>query len=288
MNVPGDSFSEFVSLIARLRAPGGCPWDAAQTHESLIPNMLEEPYEAVDAIERRDVGALREELGDVLLQVVLQAQIASDAGEFTIDEVIGDIQAKMIRRHPHVFAPEEMADSIDTPDATKKLWARIKREEKGGVVEGEQPQAGLYDDIALGMPALMLASDISKKAVAAGFDWDDPADIWDKVAEEIQEFKEAPARSEASTEEMGDILFTMVNVARAAKVNPEAALRTTCRKFITRWSLMEAFAARDGHALDTCTVEQQEVYWQQAKRELAQEKEASQEMAPQQEEKHHE
>ncbi len=274
------AFDEFVATIARLRAPDGCPWDKEQTHRSIAPNMIEEAYEAVDAIESDDVAHLREELGDVLLQVVLQSQIAVDAGEFTIDDVCADVNAKMIRRHPHVFgdAAAGSANEVIT------LWDKIKLAEKEGVSDqGEAEGAGperVLESVPSGLPALTQAQKISRKAAAAGFDWESVDDVWGKVEEETAELKEAYAAAEkddagkvlhaapgadAVEEELGDVLFSLVNVARKMGINAENALRSTCRKFRERWESMEDAAFAEGAALADLTLDEQEALWQEAK-----------------------
>ena len=180
-------FDAFVETIARLRAPDGCPWDREQTHQSIAHNMIEEAYESVDAIETGNVAHLREELGDVLLQVVLQAQIAADAGEFDIDDVCRVINEKMIRRHPHVFGDASAQSAEDVSD----IWAKVKMEEHRSAEEapGDAPREGLLDSVPSSFPALMQAQKISRKAVAAGFEWDSEEDVWDKVAEEVKSGK---------------------------------------------------------------------------------------------------
>lgn len=248
-------FDAFVATIARLRAPDGCPWDREQTHQSIAHNMIEEAYEAVDAIESGDAGHLREELGDVLLQVVLQAQIAADAGEFTIDDVCRGINEKMVRRHPHVFGDA----TAETAKDTSEIWARVKMEERkaaqaaaaahdaaeasgnaaddaaapvgdASVLAGK-PE-GLLDGVPTSFPALMQAQKISRKAVAAGFEWPDEEGVWEKVAEEVEEFKNAAP--EDAELEFGDVLFSLVNVARWRGIDAENALRATCVKFRRR------------------------------------------------------
>ena len=256
-------FGEFVSTIARLRAPGGCPWDQKQTHESISRNMIEEAYEAVDAIEQKDSAHLCEELGDVLLQVVLQSQIAADAGEFTVADVCRDVNQKMIRRHPHIFGSAEAADSAEVLE----LWDSVKMAEKKAADAGaEQPQ-GLLDSVPVGFPALMQAYKISKKAVSAGFEWDSVEDVWAKVEEEIAEFKQACAEgSEAEKElEFGDVLFSLVNVARKEHVDAETALRATCRKFRERWAFMEGAAWGQGKRIEELDMQEMQELWDMAK-----------------------
>ena len=274
---PHPAFDAFAATIAALRAPGGCPWDREQTHASIAPNMIEEAYEAVDAIESDDIAHLREELGDVLLQVVLQSQIAADAGEFTIDDVCEDINAKMIRRHPHVFgdAAAGSANEVIT------LWDKIKLSEKEAAGEGEPSMpTSMLDGVPTGLPALTQAQKISRKAAAVGFEWETVADVWEKVREEMGELHEAyesaPKDDEGRIlhdapqaacveEEMGDVLFSLVNVARKMGISSENALRATCRKFRTRWASMEA-AARDADTeLADMDMESLKGLWQAAK-----------------------
>lgn len=280
-------FDAFVATIARLRAPDGCPWDREQTHQSIAHNMIEEAYEAVDAIETGDARHLREELGDVLLQVVLQAQIAADAGEFTIDDVCRDINEKMVRRHPHVFGDA----TAETAKDTSEIWARVKMEERKAAqaaaaaqnaaeVSGDavgvaaipvgdasvlvgKPE-GLLDGVPTSFPALMQAQKISRKAVAAGFEWPDEEGVWEKVAEEVEEFKNAAP--EDAELEFGDVLFSLVNVARWRGIDAENALRATCVKFRRRWAFIEGAAWAQGKDAADLTVEEQEALWQEAKR----------------------
>ena len=242
-------------IIARLRAPDGCPWDREQTHRSIAKNMVEEAYEAVHAIETEDVAGLAEELGDVLLQVVLHAQIASDDGEFGIDDVVAGITDKIVRRHPHVFGEAEAG----TAREVHAVWDRIKRAEKS------EKGAGLLDDVAHGMPALMQAQTISRKAVAAGFEWDTLDGVIDKLNEEVAELAETEPGSPDAAGEIGDILFTVVNLARKQGIDAETALRGTCDKFRSRWSAMEGFAVEEGREIAGMTLAEQEVLWQRAK-----------------------
>jgi tetrapyrrole methylase family protein / MazG family protein len=248
-------FDEFVDLIAVLRGPEGCPWDREQTHGSIAKNMVEEAYEAVHAIETNDVVEIREELGDVLLQVVLQSQIAADAGEFTIDDVVESIHTKIVRRHPHVFGETAAADAA----AVVRTWDEIKS------VERAEKQQGLLDTVPHALPALMLAQTISRKAVSAGFEWDSLEGVWAKVHEEIDELKAEEPGSPEAADEIGDLLFTIVNLARKQGIDAETALRGTCDKFRSRWSAMEKAAAEGGAKLDELGLEAQEALWQQAK-----------------------
>ena len=278
---PHVDFDAFVATIEALRAPDGCPWDREQTHHSIAHNMIEEAYEAVDAIERAGVAHLREELGDVLLQVVLHCQIAADAGEFTIDDVCRDINEKMIRRHPHVFGEAAAQNANEVLD----LWDQVKLAE-GKEAQGARPDAppeGLLDGVPRNFPALMQAQKVSRKAAAVGFEWDTVDDVWAKVAEEISELKAAyaaapkspdgkvlkeddPAAAAAVELELGDVLFALVNVARRMGVNAENALRATCVKFRARWTFMEGAAWARGMSLEELSQPELEELWCAAKR----------------------
>jgi tetrapyrrole methylase family protein/MazG family protein len=251
----GKGFDEFIDLIAVLRAPDGCPWDREQTHGSIAKNMVEEAYEVVHAIESNDVAELREELGDVLLQVVLHSQIAADDGEFTIADVVAEIHAKIVRRHPHVFGDA----ASGTATEVLATWDQIKKGERA------EKRQGLLDTVPHALPALMLAQAISRKAVSAGFEWDSLEGVWAKVHEEIDELKAEEPGSPGAAEEIGDLLFTIVNLARKQGLDAETALRKTCDKFRSRWSAMEEAAAKRGVHLDELALEEQEALWQAAK-----------------------
>ncbi len=273
------AFDEFVATVATLRAPDGCPWDREQTHLSIAPNMIEEAYEAVDAIEQNDIVHLREELGDVLLQVVLQSQIAKDEGEFTIDDVCADVNDKMIRRHPHVFGDATAGGANEV----LQVWDKIKLKEKEdaaqeGSVDAENKS--LLDSVPGNLPALMQAQKISRKAASAGFEWESLSDIWDKVHEEARELSEAyeaaPKDGAGKIEhespladdvemEFGDMLFALVNVGRRMGINTENALRKSCTKFRERWVFMEAAAQAEGVDLEALSQAEQEALWQRAK-----------------------
>lgn len=243
-------FDRLVRTIWRLRQPDGCPWDKAQTHQSITKNMVEEAYEAVEALAQDDTPHMVEELGDVLEQVLLHSQIADDAGTFDIDDVCRELNQKLIRRHPHVFgspaggkAPSRLNDdgSERTPDEVLDIWDDVKRAEREGSGDGvaDKP-AGLLDSVPVSLPALMQAQKISKRAAKAGFEWDTVADVWDKVAEERAEFEREEPGTQAAAEEFGDLLFALVNVARHCGIDAEEALAASNRKFRRRWAAMEA------------------------------------------------
>lgn len=259
----GDEFAAFVDTIAALRAPGGCPWDRERTHESIARNMIEEAYEAVDAIEQHDAAHLREELGDVLLQVVLQSQIAADAGEFTVADVCHDVNEKMIRRHPHVFGEEAAASA----DEVLSIWDNVKLAEKSASDAQEEAPKGLLDAMPVSFPALLQAYKISRKAVAVGFEWETVEEVWAKVEEEIAEFKQACQNGTAEEKELefGDVLFSLVNVARKEGIDAETALRASCRKFRERWAFMEGAAWGQGLRIEELSMEEMQQLWDQAK-----------------------
>ena len=276
-------YDMFVQNIANLRAPGGCPWDLKQTHASIAKNMLEEAYEAVAAIEEGDIDHLREELGDVLLEVVLQAQIAADAGEFTIEDVAHDVNQKIIRRHPHIYGAQASfaaaglsdAEAADA-DGVEDLWDVIKAHERKmkeadraakRAAAGLDPAmpAGLLEGVSAGQPALMEAQEISRKAVGVGFEWETTEDVWGKVNEEIAEFKAAPPRSREAELEFGDVLFSLVNVARKEHLDAETCLRAANAKFRSRWQRMEQAAYEAGRSIDDYDIDGLEELWQQAK-----------------------
>ncbi len=254
-----------VQTIWRLRQPDGCPWDREQTHRSIGKNMIEEAYEALDCIEADDAAHLREELGDVLMQVVLHAQIAADAGEFTLADVARDIDAKLIRRHPHVFGDAD----ADSSDEVLKIWDEVKLAEKAAkdkaVAAGEAAPEGLLDGVPTHLPALMQAQKVSRKAAAVGFEWETVQDVWDEVAEERAEFEaEAPGSPEREME-FGDLLFALVNVARKEGIDAESALRASTAKFRRRWAAMEAAVHEAGDDLAACSTAQLNDLWDQAK-----------------------
>jgi nucleoside triphosphate diphosphatase len=258
-----DPLAEAIAIMARLRAPDGCPWDREQTFDSIKRHTLEETYEVFDAIERRAWPDLKDELGDLLLQVLFYAQMASEAGYFNIADVAANLNAKLIRRHPHIFAGAQVADS----DAVLRNWEQIKHAEK---LSSAASQSSLLGDIPRSMPALLEAGKLGSRAAKVGFDWPDTGGLFDKLQEEIAELHAELAhpiasQSAASVEaELGDLLFTAVNLARHLKVDPESALRATNAKFRRRFAAMES-AAGSSDALATSTPSQLEILWNQAK-----------------------
>jgi XTP/dITP diphosphohydrolase len=240
-----ESLAELVAIVDRLRDPrGGCPWDLAQTHASLIPYVLEEAHEVADAIRRGDDEHLAEELGDLLLQVVLHARIAREAGRFDLAAVARTIAAKLVRRHPHVFDPA--AERSDDPEAVRRSWEAIKAAERPEPASSSPLSDRLAEKVR-GQPALAGAMTISRKAAAAGFEWDTIEAVWAKVQEEMDELREAVASGDRAhaQEELGDVLFTLVNVARWCGLDPEEGLAGTNRRFLDRFSRVEAALGGD-------------------------------------------
>jgi MazG family protein len=257
----GRKFQRLVEIMARLRAPGGCPWDREQNFDTIKPYLLEETYEVLDAIDRRDWPALADELGDLMLQSVFFAEMADDRGLFRIEDSLDAINEKLIRRHPHVFA----SGDAKTADDVKKRWEEIKAEEKqaNGI-----EQKHLLDGVPRTMPALVEAQRIASKAAHAGFDWENVEQVFDKLREELEEL--AAARAGAVQEEVegeiGDLLFVIVNIARFLKVDPEQALRRTNAKFRRRFAFVEDGLAERGRGLDNSDIAEMESLWQQAKK----------------------
>jgi nucleoside triphosphate diphosphatase len=258
-----DPLTEAVAIMARLRAPGGCPWDREQTFDSIKPYTLEETYEVFDAIERRAWPDLKDELGDLLLQVLFYAQMASEAGYFTIHDVASTLNAKLIRRHPHVFGDVLAPDS----NAVLRNWEQIKQTEKKSAATA---QSSMLDDVPRTMPATMEAARLGSRAAKVGFDWPDANGLFDKLQEEIGELKaelkpSSGNQSKSAIEaELGDVLFTVINLARHLKIDPESALRATNAKFRRRFASMES-AAGGADALAASTPSQLDILWNQAK-----------------------
>jgi XTP/dITP diphosphohydrolase len=259
-----DAFQDLVQVVAQLRSPtGGCPWDLEQTPESLIPYVIEEAYETVNAIQAGNSEAICEELGDLLLQVVLQAQIASERGQFSLTEIARGICEKLIRRHPHVFGDVQ----VETMEDLHRNWEQIKATEKGEDPRMEPPLSRKLSRYARSLPPLMAGMKISRKAAAEGFEWETVDGVWDKFQEELAEFQEALESSDKAHQqaELGDLLFTLINIARWYDLDPSAALQGTNQRFIHRLEQMEAVADRP---LSDYTLGELEQLWQEAKRQL--------------------
>ena len=256
MNMEYKNLEELISIIRKLRAPDGCPWDREQTHYSLRPNMIEEAYEAVDAIDDNDMKHLKEELGDVLLQVVLHSQIASEEGAFDIEDVAQELNKKLIHRHPHVFGNAK----IDSSDDVLQAWDKLKAEEK-------THRKSAMDGISRSQAALISAQKISKKAVKQGFEWPDEETLYDCIKSEFQEFKQAKENGDKLNmeEEFGDILFAVVNLARWNKIDAEQALLKANKKFEKRFRKMEELAEKP---LTEYSLDEYDKLWQQAKKEI--------------------
>lgn len=260
----GEPFRDLLELMARLRNPtGGCPWDLKQTFATIAPYTIEEAYEVADAIERNDMGELQGELGDLLFQSVFHARMAEEAGHFTMDDVVRGLIAKMVDRHPHVFGSATIADA----DAQTGAWEAMKAAERAARA-GDGPASAL-DGVALGLPALMRAEKLAKRAARVGFDWPSPEPVFQKLQEEIGELEEAiakPKRDEAHvTEELGDILFVVANLCRKLNVDPEEALRAANSKFGKRFRAMEALARERGQDFAALTLDEQEALWSAVK-----------------------
>lgn len=253
---------DFVALVSYLRSPRGCPWDQVQTHESIRRNFLEETYEACEAIDAGDPVHMREELGDVLMQVLFHTDIEREAGHFDIDDVADAACKKLVYRHPHVFRRDEP----DAPD-----WDTMKQRERAQTTTAEA-----MDSVARSLPALWRCDKIQAKAAKTGFEWPDVHAALDKVDEETRELRAAVASgdTEAIGDELGDLLFAAVKVARFAGIDPEQAAHAACEKFIRRFSTMETAAANDGTALEQCTLAQMLTLWQQAKQTVSAEQES--------------
>jgi MazG family protein len=265
-NSAGAKFQHLVEIMARLRAPGGCPWDREQTFDSIKPYTLEETYEVLDAIDRRDWDELRSELGDLLLQGVFFAQMASEEKLFDIGDSLDAINQKLIRRHPHVFADEH----AQTGDDVKKRWDEIKAEERKTKAEnaGTKAPQGLLATVPRALPALVEAQQITSRASRAGFDWSSAGEVLAKLDEERLEFAEACERGshDQIEDELGDLLFVLVNLARFVKVDPEQALRRTNTKFRQRFAHVERRLAAQGREVPGTPIDELEALWQEAKR----------------------
>jgi tetrapyrrole methylase family protein / MazG family protein len=273
-------FTKVVELMAALRAQNGCPWDRKQTHESLKPYLLEETYEVLETIDQSDQAKLREELGDVLLQVIFHSQIAAEAGTFTVEDVLDTLAEKLVRRHPHVFGNGDQTGTLTNSEQVLNQWEHIKRAER----EAAGGTQSALDGVPKTLPALLRAYQTQARAARVGFDWPHNAtgleQIFGKVAEEVGELKEALAQAESGSgpnqpgrqtdiqAELGDILFSLVNLARFVNVNPEEALRRSTNRFIDRFHLVEAQATEKRRSLKDMTLAEMDELWDEAKRRL--------------------
>ena len=253
---PRYDYNDLLEIIRLLRSPEGCPWDKVQTHESIRRGLLEEAYEAAEAIDARDTDLLKEELGDVLMQVVFHADIEKDAGHFDMDDVCDGVVKKLLFRHPHVFG----AAHEDSPESVLVSWDKLKRREKG-----QKTTADALDAVARSLPGLWRAEKLQKKAADAGFDWPDVQGALDKLDEETAELRQAVAENGDVSGELGDVLFAAVKVGRFCGVDPEEAITLTCEKFIRRFRAMEQAALAQGRELDTLTLDEMTALWNKAK-----------------------
>jgi tetrapyrrole methylase family protein / MazG family protein len=259
----GTSFESFAEIVAHLRAPNGCPWDREQTHESLRKHLLEESYEAISAIDSGDFTDMREEFGDLLLQVVLQSQIANEEGQFNINQVIHGIHSKIVRRHPHVFGDLK----VEGVDGVLANWEKLKENERREKRDGSEKkeERGLLDGVPLALPALSQAQEYQDRAARVGFDWPEIEGVLEKIKEEIDEIKNAESDFELASE-IGDLLFAMVNLARWKHIDAESALRATNRKFKKRFAYVEQGAKRQERTLSELSLDEMETFWTQAKK----------------------
>ena len=249
-------YDDLLEIIRVLRSPEGCPWDQVQTHQSIRRGLLEEAYEAAEGIDRDDADLLREELGDVLMQVVFHADIEKDAGHFDMDDVCDGVVKKLLFRHPHVFG----AAHEDSPESVLVSWDKLKRREKG-----QKTTADALDAVARSLPGLWRAEKLQKKAADAGFDWPDVQGALDKLDEETAELRQAVRDGTNVEEELGDVLFAAVKVGRFCGVDPETSVNGTCEKFIRRFRAMEEAAAAEGRSLSDMTLEEMTALWNGAK-----------------------
>jgi len=251
-------FLTLVEIMERLRGKNGCPWDIEQDHKSLMPYLIEEAYEVLESIEENNPVKMCEELGDLMLQIVFHAQIAKEAGEFSMTGVLDSINEKLVRRHPHIFSDV----TVETPEQVKKNWEEIKLKEKGGA-----RRKSLMSGIPKAMPSMLYARRLQERAAGVGFDWPAIDGVFDKLHEEILELKEVAHTKdrEKITDEMGDLLFGLVNIARWLDVNPEEALRRTSAKFVKRFAFIEEHARRAGIDISGMSLDEMENIWQDAK-----------------------
>jgi tetrapyrrole methylase family protein / MazG family protein len=254
----GKDFERLVDIMSRLRSPEGCPWDREQTYQTLKSYLIEETYEAVDAIDSGDMDELRGELGDLLLQILFHAQLATEQGIFDIDDVIEGISSKLIRRHPHVFGDAKVACA----EEVLHRWEQIKSGEKG-----YEHRTSILDGVPNALPALARAMDISKRAARSGFEWPNLDAVVDKLDEEVHELKQElkEGKLERISDEIGDLLFTVVNVARWTKVDPEDALRAMTKRFAARFRQIEEAARESGRSIEEMSIEEMDALWELAK-----------------------
>lgn len=261
------SFDELVAVMAKLRAPGGCPWDHEQTYASLAQYLLEEAYETFDAIQEADqtgdTADLREELGDLLLQVVFHSTIGAERGDFTIDQVAEGVAKKLVLRHPHVFGDKKLARAQDVLDN----WDSLKADERAASGKVEKPRESILDDVPVHFPALLEGLKLTTKAAKVGFDWENAEQIFEKIDEEIKELQAALRDGEKkdAAEEIGDLLFAVLNLARHLDVEPETALKRTNRKFRSRFKFIENELKREGKKLEAATLDEMDALWNKAK-----------------------
>lgn len=261
----GTSFESLAETVAHLRAPNGCPWDREQTHQTLRTHLLEETYETLSAMDVNDVDSMREEFGDLLLQILLNSQIASEAFMFSITLVIENINSKLIRRHPHVFGNVQ----VDGVDGVLQNWEKLKEKERDGLalsgVEGKKAEKGILDGVPTALPALTQAQEYQDRAARVGFDWPQIDGVLDKIKEEIEEIKQAESDFELASE-IGDLFFVLVNFARWKHIDAESVLRGTNIKFKKRFAFVELGAKKQGRNLSDMTLEEMDILWNEAKK----------------------
>jgi ATP diphosphatase len=273
MPTPGERFDELVRIMATLRGPQGCPWDREQTLASLRPFLLDETYEALEALDRGDLDSLREELGDLLFEIVFLARIAEEGGHFSVADAAADVGAKLVRRHPHVFGDHAR---LKTAEEVRGKWEEMKAAERGKGAEGAEGGKTLLGGVPRTLPGLLRAYEYGSRAAAVGFDWVRAADVIDKIEEEVRELRDDLSKSAQAgeadralrvEEEMGDLLFAIANLSRKLGVEPEAALRRANDKFQARFTALESRVVGRGEKLQDKTLDELEAEWQQVKRE---------------------
>jgi MazG family protein len=266
LNSAPSAFNKLCEIVAKLRAPGGCPWDREQTHESLLPALIEEAYEVIGAVRTNDIANFREELGDLLLLIVMNAEIASESGRFDIDGVLKDVTEKLIRRHPHVFGNSDARDS----GAVLRQWESIKRAEKTGKpgLNTGDAEKHYLDDLPLALPALIRAQKVQSKVARVNFDWTEVRDVIAKVDEEIQELRQGILEQDRKSieDEVGDLLFAVVNLARKCKLDAESALQGATDKFVARFNRLEDELRRQGKRLGDADLTELDAIWNAIKR----------------------